>query len=163
MSKALVIDFLYLDLEVCRRCQGTEQALSVALNDISNQLIKDGFEIILNKVNVTSLALANKYRFISSPTIRVNGHDLSKDLKESLCEDCGTLCNDRVDCRVWIYEGQTYTTPPTAMIKEAILNSLNDSSSIDLAPYTCPANLMRYFEGLSHKKESAPTIHLKHL
>jgi hypothetical protein len=163
MSKALVIDFLYLDLEVCQRCQGTEQALSLALSEITKQLKHEGYEITLHKINVKSLALAHKHRFLSSPTIRVNGRDLTKDLKESLCEDCGTLCGDQVDCRVWIYQGQTYTTPPSEMIKEAILNSLNDSSPIEPAPYECPSNLIRYFEGLSHKQEAAPTIHLKHL
>lgn len=163
MVKLLVIDFLYLDLEVCRRCQGTEHVLSMVLEELSEQLRADGYEITLNKVNVNSLALANKHHFVSSPTIRVNGRDLSNQLVESHCDDCGTLCGDSVDCRVWIYQGQPHTTPPIEMIREALMSSLDDPSRLVELPYDCPPNLKRYYEGLSQKKETYPSIHLKHL
>jgi len=71
-----VIDFLYLDLSVCTRCQGTDQSLEDALAEVSGLLGAAGAEVIVNKINVTSEELAIQHRFVSSPTIRVNGRDI---------------------------------------------------------------------------------------
>ena len=46
------------------------------------------------------------------------------DFKESLCESCGDVCGDMVDCRVWIYQGKEYTEAPKAMIIDAILREV---------------------------------------
>jgi len=108
----LVIDFLYLDLSVCTRCQGTDTSLDEALAEVSRVLEATGTEVIVNKINVNTEELAIKHRFLSSPTIRVNGHDIQMEVKESLCESCGDLCGDEVDCRVWVYQGKEYTVPP---------------------------------------------------
>ena len=37
-KKNLVIDFLYLDLGVCTRCQGTEKSLDDAITEVSGVL-----------------------------------------------------------------------------------------------------------------------------
>jgi hypothetical protein len=50
------------------------------------------------------------------------------EAKESLCESCGDLCGDEVDCRVWIYNGKEYNVPPKAMIIDAILREIYGSS-----------------------------------
>lgn len=163
MKKTLIIDFLYLDLSCCQRCQGTELALMQALDQSADQLRLEGYEIALNKVNITSETLAIAHRFISSPTIRVNGVDIADDLQENTCEDCGDLCGTSVECRVWTYKGQTSTTPPVAMIKEALLKHAEDDRPIDEQPYLLPDNLKRYFDGLMKKTENYPTITLKHL
>jgi len=120
-KKHIVIDFLYLDLSVCTRCQGTDTSLDEAINEVSRILEMTGTEVVVNKINVTSEELAIAHKFISSPTIRVNGHDIQINVKESLCEYCGDLCGDEVDCRVWVYQGKEYSVPPKAMIIEAIL------------------------------------------
>ncbi len=44
--------------------------------------------------------------------------------KESKCESCGDLCGDDVDCRIWLYQGKEYTSPPPAMIVDAILREV---------------------------------------
>ena len=163
MSKSLIIDFLYLDLSTCQRCQSTELSLLSALDELSDQLRQEGFTITLNKVNIVNASLAIKHRFVSSPTIRVNGKDIAEELVETLCEDCGTLCGDQVNCRMWSYQGQTFSSPPVNMVKEAVLNSLKDSRPIEMVPYVIPDNLKLYFEGLSHKEEAYPTITLKRL
>lgn len=123
-NKRIIIDFLYLDLSVCIRCQGTDTNLDEALEEVSKVLEATGVEVILNKINVLSEELARQHKFISSPTIRVNGNDIQIDAKESLCESCGDLCGDEVDCRVWVYQGKEYTIPPKAMIIEAILKEV---------------------------------------
>ena len=68
-----------------------------------------GYEVKVNKVNIATKELAIQHQFISSPTIRVSGNDIAVELRESLFEDCETLCGDNVDCRVWVYNGVEYT------------------------------------------------------
>ena len=46
-KKKIVIDFLYLDLSVCERCQCTESSLENAINEVSSVLKSAGFEIIV--------------------------------------------------------------------------------------------------------------------
>jgi len=154
-KKQLVIDFLYLDLSVCGRCQGTEENLEEALADVSDVLQGAGFEVIVNKINITSPEQAEKYRFLSSPTIRMNGVDLDLEVRESACQDCGDLCGDDVDCRVWVYEGTEYTEPPKALIINAILKAVYGGQLQGSAPqqeYQLPENLRRFFAGLDKKK-----------
>ncbi|WP_422486582.1 DUF2703 domain-containing protein [Gudongella sp. DL1XJH-153] len=152
-ERSMVIDLLYLDLSVCTRCQGTDVSLDNALDDVAKVLEATGVEVVVNKVHVISEELANEYHFLSSPTIRVNGSDIQMEVKESLCESCGDLCGDDVDCRVWVYQGQEYTVPPKAMITEAILKEVYGSNEKREAKreYIMPENLKRFYEIMRSK------------
>jgi hypothetical protein len=146
-KKSIAIDFLYLDLSVCTRCQGTDQRLAEALAEVSQVLEATGAEVVVSKINVTSEDLALEHKFVSSPTIRVNGHDIQMEVKESLCESCGDLCGEDVDCRVWVYQDREYTVPPKAMIIEAILKEVfgrRDDHAVE-KPYVLPENLKRFY------------------
>jgi len=153
-NKKLIIDFLYLDLHVCERCRGADSNLDNALSDVSAVLTSAGYDVVVNKVNITSPALAEKYAFMSSPTIRINGKDIESDVTESNCTDCGSLCGDSVDCRVFTYEGNQYESPPKAMIVNAVLREVYGSKSerpkADL-PYVLPENLRLFFESQTRK------------
>jgi hypothetical protein len=154
-KKQIVIDFLFLDLSVCTRCQGAENSLDEALKDVSNVLAATGTDVVINKVNVNTEELAVKYKFLTSPTIRVNGQDIQMDYKESLCESCGDLCGDVVDCRVWIYQGNEYTEPPKAMIIEGILKSVyggNLSENLEEPEYVMPENLVHFYNVIKENK-----------
>ena len=70
-KKKVNIEFLYLDLSVCERCQGTESNLDSAIKDLSAVLQSAGYEVEVSKINITSPELAIKHEFLSSPTIRV--------------------------------------------------------------------------------------------
>lgn len=152
-ERSIVIDLLYLDLSVCTRCQGTDTSLDNALDDVAKVLEATGVEVVVNKVHVVSEELANEYQFVSSPTIRVNGRDIQMEVKESLCESCGDLCGDDVDCRVWVYQGQEYTVPPKAMITEAILKEVygSDEQREAKRDYNMPENLKRFYEIMKSK------------
>jgi len=104
--KKIKIDFLFLDLSVCTRCQGAENSLDEALKEVSKVLESTGTDVQVNKINVNTEELAVAHKFLSSPTIRVNGHDIQMEFKESLCESCGDLCGDEVDCRVLDLSGK---------------------------------------------------------
>lgn len=151
----LLIDFLYLDLSVCERCQGTETNLDAAIREVSTVLKTAGFEIVVNKVNIDSKELSIKYEFLSSPTIRINGNDIELEVKETSCKECGDLCGDDVDCRIWIYENNEYNEPPKEMIVNAILKEVYGSSTmgnLNKKEYILPNNLQSYFDGINSKK-----------
>ena len=152
-KKPIVIDFLYLDLSVCTRCQGTDKTLDDALLDVSKVLEITGVEVIVNKVNVLSEEKAIEYQFLSSPTIRVNGRDIQMEVRENTCESCGDLCGDHVDCRVWVYQGVEYTEPPKAMVVEAILKEVyeNNTDNIDVKEYVLPENLKQFYQSMKAK------------
>lgn len=153
--KIISIDFLYLDLNVCTRCQGAESSLDEALKDVSNVLEATGTDVVINKINVNTKELAIKHKFLTSPTIRVNGHDIQMEYKESLCESCGDLCGDEVDCRVWIYQGNEYTEPPKAMIIEGILKTVYGgdlSENKEETEYIMPENLVHFYNVMKEKK-----------
>lgn len=147
--KKLLIDFLYLDLSICTRCQGAEKSLDDAVGEVSGVLKAAGFDVEVHKINITSKELAEKYEFISSPTIRVNGKDIALEVKESICKDCGDLCGDTVDCRVWTYDGVDYTEPPKALIVNAILKEVyadNHTANGKKEEYRLPHNLEVFFD-----------------
>jgi hypothetical protein len=153
--RQLVIDFLYLDLSVCSRCQGTGESLEEAIKEVAAVLKAAGYNLIVNKINITSKELALKYHFISSPTIRINGQDIAMEIKETVCEDCGDLCgDDSVDCRVWTYEGTDYNVPPKAFIINAILKAVysEPTESDENTEYVLPENLKKFFEAKDCKE-----------
>jgi hypothetical protein len=158
-KRTIIIDFLYLDLDVCTRCQGTDDSLEDAISDVAKVLKLTGLEVTLNKVHIDSMEKAIQNKFISSPTIRVNGKDIQLEVKETHCESCGDLCGDEVDCRVWLYEGKEYTVPPKAMIIDAILREVysNEKTSEDTSvnneeTFELPENLKKFFEAIQKKK-----------
>lgn len=155
-TRHIVIDFLYLDLSVCTRCQGTDTSLDEALAEVSKILEATGVEVQVNKINVLNEDLAIQHSFVSSPTIRVNGSDIQMDFKESLCESCGDLCGDEVDCRVWVYQGREYTVPPKAMIIEAILKEVyggDKGINVKMQEYVLPQNLKNYYNAKKAKDQ----------
>lgn len=155
-KKPIFIDFLYLDTTVCGRCQNTEKALDEAVSGVAVVLDAAGYEVKVNKVNITTRELAIQYQFVSSPTIRVNGNDIAVELRESVCEDCGELCGDTVDCRVWVYNGVEYTAPPKELIVDAILREVySPKQNIpERGAYQLPANLEAYFTARARKDEA---------
>lgn len=154
-KKKINIDFLYLDLNTCKRCQGAESNLEQAISEVSSVLKSAGYEVIISKINITSPELAIKYEFISSPTIRINGNDISLDVTETSCKDCGDLCGDSVDCRSWVYEGVEHQEPPKEMIINEIMKEIygnNPKSFKSKNEYVMPDNLKLFFNGIREKK-----------
>lgn len=162
----LAIEFMFLDLTTCERCLGTDKSLEEALELTRQVLAATGVTVTVSKIHVTSAEQASELRFVSSPTIRVNGQDVALELRESSCgsEACTDGCGDSVNCRVWAYRGQEYTEPPVPMVVEAILRQVYGGTGAGPAEaaaaasgparaqgYELPENLARFFAG----KESA--------
>jgi hypothetical protein len=152
----LRIDFLYLDLATCNRCRGTDENLASALDGVREVLEATGVEVEVNKVHVRSVAQARDLRFVTSPTIRIDGSDIALELRESPCEECTCeACTDglgeQIACRLWVYRGREYTEAPAGMITDAILRKIyggmTAGSESEVEPYELPANLERFFAG----------------
>jgi len=125
-TSKLVIDFLYLDLSECERCQATNIVLDEALNELREEL-KDVKQITVNKIKILSDKEAEKYDFKSSPTMRINGKDIEEivtgklEIKENYCSSCSEFCCGETNCRTFEYNGTISNSIPKEMIKEAIM------------------------------------------
>jgi hypothetical protein len=92
VRKMVKIDFMFVDLQACTRCRGTNANLATALDTVQRVLEAAGVEILVRKTLVDSEQKAMKLGFVSSPTIRVNGRDIALQLRESNCACCGEVC-----------------------------------------------------------------------
>lgn len=146
-EKNIQVDFLYLDLDNCERCGQTSAMLDEAVAEVTVVLATLGYTLSVGRVEITSPESAEQYRFMSSPTIRVNGKDICADVRENACEDCGDLCGGDVDCRVFEYGGKEYDAPPKAMIVDAIRGAIYRPPACVCGPYTMPENLKTFFTG----------------
>jgi hypothetical protein len=149
----LRIEFLFLDLTTCTRCLGADRSLDRALEVVHEVLEATGVRVEVDKTLVESAEQARALRFVSSPTIRVDGHDIALELRESSCgsEPCSDGCGDQIACRVWVHRGREYTEPPVAMIVDAILARVyGPSSGAPVAGnYELPDNLAHFFAASS--------------
>lgn len=156
-AKKVDIEFLYLDLDTCTRCRGTDANLDAALGAVQAVLKASGAEVVLRKILVDSEATAQKHRFVSSPTIRVNGRDIALELRETPCDSCTEACgcNGTVDCRVWRYEGKEYDEAPVPLIVNAMLTEVYSGPAatdrIAASGYALPENLRRFFAAKAAK------------
>lgn len=152
------IEFLYIDLSVCTRCQGTESNLEEAVAEVAQVLRATGADVNVEKIHVQTEEQARELGFVSSPTIRINGQDIQLEVKENLCESCGDLCGEDVDCRIWTYQGKEYTVPPKGMIIDAILREVYAGTKENVTKTTqgghVPENLQKFFAAQKRKKEN---------
>lgn len=153
-ARPIEIDFMYIDLEVCDRCRGTDANLDAALAEVSSVLEAAGREPVVRRTLVASEKQARALGFVSSPTLRINGRDIALEFRESRCESCESCaCNGTVECRVWVWQGQEYTEAPQAMIVDAILHEIYGRFAPEAVPAAeaeVPENLKRFFEGKTH-------------
>jgi hypothetical protein len=151
-GQIIEVDFLYLDLTTCSRCRGSDASLRAAVEIVRPALDAVGASIKIRKTLVETEEQVRALRFVSSPTIRVNGRDIAGELIESSCSECGELCgcDGGVDCRVWDYRGEQHTEAPIGMIVEAILAELGRTGaalSEETTFATVPENLKHFFAG----------------
>ena len=165
-TRNLDIEFLYLDLSVCERCQGTEGSLEQALSEVARVLELSGVEVTLQKIHVQTEEQSLALGFVSSPTIRINGQDIQAvrgspmDVKESACGCGSALCGQEIDCRDWVHQGEEYDTPPIALIVDAILREVYgpvDRTGETTSPVTEVPNNLKNFFAAKHSEKTSGT------
>lgn len=155
----VVVDFLYLDVTCCDRCQGADKRVEAAVERCRGVLAACGYEIVLNPVLVNTAELAELHRFESSPTVRVNGVDVCPSVEENDCSCCTDICNAPVTCRLFPFNGTYYEVPPTDMLVRAIMETVlqNRRPADPPLPYKLPENLRRFYEGVEAKAHKDST------
>ena len=152
-EKRVLIEYLYLDLNTCDRCIGTEQELEMVVSTLSPALNLAGYTVEYRKIEIISEEVAEKHKFLSSPTIRVNGKDICQFVVENNCGCCGEISGTDVDCRIFEYNGGTYEVAPKEMLAEAIFKGLFGMTEDNrvCSEYRLPGNLKTFFVGKSLK------------
>lgn len=109
----------------CPWCVKTKKLVKESLKELG---VKAGIEEIL----IDTDEKAKKYKFVGSPTVRVNGKDIQEKVNKEQCLPCEELAEYaegttefvrqecRCGCRTYFYGGKQHPYPPKKMIKEAI-------------------------------------------
>lgn len=155
VEKTVLIEYLYLDLQTCERCVGTDHELDEVIMALTPALALAGYTVEYRKIEITTREIAIQHRFLSSPTIRVNGRDICAFVAENDCGCCGEISGTQVDCRVFEYGSKTFEVPPKALLAEGILSIVFGNTN-EIQPkndYTLPDNLRSFYDGKQNKKE----------
>nr|HMS39766.1 DUF2703 domain-containing protein [Pyrinomonadaceae bacterium] len=158
-EKEINIEFLYLDLNVCEMCKGTESNLEEALAEVSEVLKSTGVKVNLQKTHIETYEQALALDFISSPTIRINGRDAALEVKENYCSSCSDLSGTETFCRVWNFGGEEFSTVPKSLVIETILKEIYGGKT-ETAEISAERkaqsleNLKRFFAGINIQADS---------
>jgi hypothetical protein len=153
-TRTIEIELLALDLDTCGRCTGTDRNLEGALASVANVLRETGAAVKVTKRVIATAPEAERFRLVSSPTIRVDGRDIALELRESNCGDCGDICGCEggVDCRVWVWQGKEHLEAPKPLIVDAVLRAYAaPPAGVPAEPYHMPENLRTYFAAAAAK------------
>ncbi|MDD5602962.1 MAG: DUF2703 domain-containing protein, partial [Eubacteriales bacterium] len=138
---------------------GTDRELDDVMMTLTPALELAGHRVLYDKTEIKTEELATQYKFLSSPTIRVNGKDICMSVKENDCNCCSDIGGTDVDCRIFEYEGREYEIPPKEMLASAILKIASGadaaakgggsegSCSCSCGDYKLPDNLKNFFDG----------------
>ena len=134
-EKVVVIEYLYMDLNTCESCVRTEKVFESILDDLRHAFKIAGYDLEYHKVLIETAEMATAYRFLSSPTIRVNGRDICNwnSAKEKICGCCEDI------------DG----TPLAEIIAEEIIKwaLVPKLPSFLLNEYVLPDDLKKFFDG----------------
>ncbi|BAK97903.1 hypothetical protein OBV_07050 [Oscillibacter valericigenes Sjm18-20] len=151
-EKKIVVEYLYLDLQTCDRCIGMDAVLDEAMATLTPALKLYGYEVVYYKIEIKTAELAEQFKLISSPTIRVNGQDICGIVKENSCGCCSEISGTDVNCRVFEYRGERYEVPPRELLAEAILKTIfAKTDDCACGNYQLPDNLKSFFQGKTCK------------
>lgn len=159
--RVIDIELLALDLDSCTRCVGTLDNIEKAIDIVRPILGVMELQANVRKIVVESEEQARKHEFATSPTVRINGKDITFETIESACDSCTDLCgcDEGTSCRVWSYEGKEYTEAPVGLVVESILRTILDNNPAPKGERPefggIPDNLKRFFKSKLHRRTAA--------
>lgn len=124
--RRLEIEWRHLDLDggTCLRCSETGDSLHQVISEIREELETQGVELSFTETTLPEEDLPQ------SNLILINGRPLESILSgatagENYCSSCSCLTGRDAYCRTISYDGETYEEIPAAVIKKAILATLD--------------------------------------
>ncbi len=93
-AKTVLVEYLYLDLQSCERCIGTDRVLDEVMEALTPVLQLAGYGVRYRKIEMKTAKLAEQFHFLSSPTIRVNGCDFCQAVQENSCGCCSDIARN---------------------------------------------------------------------
>ena len=109
----------------CPWCVKTKKLIRESLEEL-------GIEAGLEEILIDSDEKAEKYEFLGSPTVRINGKDIQEEVSKGQCLPCEEIVKYeqestdfvkqecRCGCRIYFYKGKQSLYPPKEMIRDAI-------------------------------------------
>jgi NAD-dependent dihydropyrimidine dehydrogenase PreA subunit len=64
-SRTILVEYLYLDLQSCDRCIGTDKVLEEVLTTLTPALQLAGYEVEYNRIEIETATKAIQYQFVS--------------------------------------------------------------------------------------------------
>ena len=160
VPRVIDVELLALDLTACARCVGSLASIEAAVAAVRPVLEATGARVTVSKRIIGSEEEARRFRFVSSPTIRVNGRDVAPEVLETPCQSCTDLCGcaEGTSCCVWRYRGGEYREAPAGLIMEAVLREVLATERPDRPAADdrdVPDNLRRFFRGKAAQTPAA--------
>lgn len=152
-DKKILVEYLYLDLQTCDRCIGTDKVLDEVMNVLTPAFRLAGYRVEYSKKEMKTAEIAIVHRFLASPTIRVNGKDVFQKIEENSCGCCSEISGTDVECRVFEHNGESYEIPKADMLADAILKAayITEDTGCTCQDYELPDNLKEFFLGKQNK------------
>jgi hypothetical protein len=136
----VVLELFALDSTVCTPCVSAMASMHAAAAALSHELTGDGYVVATRVVLLENTAHATELGISSSPTVRVNGHDIALDVHEGACPTCSSLVGVSIDCRTYEWDGQRFDHPPVPLVVEAVHQHLAAGARRDATPTLAPSH-----------------------
>jgi len=151
-SRVITVQFLELDMthigaSSCSACMSVEDQLHQMVTELQPIFEKVDTAIKIEKKLVTSLEQAKTLQFKASPSIRIAEIEIIPTKGDIL----------GLGERYWEWNGTFYSSPPTALVVDALLRAYANNGIVpDKTPtsYEVPYYLQEYFVNPSVKTQS---------
>lgn len=96
----------------CPYCLKTKKILRNIIKEL-------GLNVKVKEILIDTDEKAIRYKFVGSPTVRINGKDIQEIVTKQFCKPCSDMSDVCTTCRIYSFKGKIYYYPPKEMIKEA--------------------------------------------
>jgi hypothetical protein len=116
----VVLELFALDTAACTPCVSAMACLHAAAAALSHELTGSGYIVATRVILLENPAHAAELGICSSPTVRVDGHDIALAVHEEACPNCSSVAGVSIDCRTYEWDGQRFDHPPVPLILDAV-------------------------------------------
>ncbi len=123
-STPVVLELFMLDAPSCQPCWSAEISIHAAARTLRRLLDPAQFVVATRVVTLDSADQAHRLGIVSSPTVRVDGHDVALEVEEEPCSSCSDIAGTAIECRTYLWSGRRFDHAPAELIVDAALRRL---------------------------------------